>query len=119
MKSLLEKNTLAVARDFLSPLKTIRKEIGYAELEQAEEIMARFRNRLRLMVKNYRSWKADYMSERDELEKAYMASEGIFLRRQLGDAWKLYAMVNQDYHEMRRGYLANLRQPPHYSSGAA
>ena len=89
------------------------KEISYLEMKQMAEIMARFRNRVRVMIHHYRRWKADYERENDRLEKVYRAYEGIFVRRQLADVWQLYLTVNSDYHELRRVYLANLRQPPH------
>ena len=89
------------------------KDIQYLEMKQMAEIQARFRNRVRVMIHHYRRWKADYEREVDPIEKVYRAYEGIFVRRQLADVWSLYVTVNRDYHEMRRVYLANLRQPPH------
>ena len=91
----------------------------YLEVKQMADILRRYRTRVRLMAANYRCWSAEYQNEKDKVEKTYMAYEGIFLRQQLGDAWKLYVMANKDYHAMRRGYLANLRQPPHYGRGVA
>lgn len=89
------------------------KEISYLEMKQMAEIMVRFRNRVRVMIHHYRRWKTDYEREHDRVEKVYRAYEGIFVRRQLADVWQLYLTVNRDYHELRRVYLANLRQPPH------
>ena len=89
------------------------KEISYLEMKQMAEVLARFRNRVRVMIHHYRRWKADYERETDRVEKVYRAYEGIFVRRQLADVWQLYLTVNRDYHELRRVYLANLRQPPH------
>ena len=89
------------------------REIHYLEMKQMAEILARFRNRVRVMVHHYRRWKVDYERETDRIEKVYRAYEGIFVRRQLADVWQLYVTVNRDYHELRRVYLANLRQPPH------
>ena len=89
------------------------KEISYLEMKQMAEVMARFRNRVQVMIHHYRRWKADYEREHDRIEKVYRAYEGIFVRRQLADVWQLYLTVNRDYHELRRVYLANLRQPPH------
>ena len=89
------------------------KGISYLEMKQMAEVLARFRNRVRVMVHHYRRWKADYEREHDRIEKVYRAYEGIFVRRQLADVWQLYMTVNRDYHELRRVYLANLRQPPH------
>lgn len=88
-------------------------EISYFDMKQMAEIMARYRNRVRVMIHHYRRWKADYEREADRVEKVYRAYEGIFVRRQLADVWQLYLTVNRDYHELRRVYLANLRQPPH------
>ena len=89
------------------------REIQYLEMKQMAEILARFRNRVRVMIHHYRRWKVDYERETDRIEKVYRAYEGIFVRRQLADVWQLYLTVNRDYHELRRVYLANLRQPPH------
>lgn len=89
------------------------QDISYLEMKQMAEIMARFRNRVRVLVHHYRRWQADYHREQDRVEKVYRAYEGIFVRRQLADVWQLYVTVNRDYHELRRIYLANLRQPPH------
>lgn len=88
-------------------------DISYLEMKQMAEVMARFRNRVRVMIHHYRRWKADYEREHDRIEKVYRAYEGIFVRRQLADVWQLYMTVNRDYHQLRRVYLANLRQPPH------
>lgn len=103
-------------RDHL--VQTEAREIQYLEMKQMAEILARFRNRVRVMVHHYRRWKADYERETDRVEKVYRAYEGIFVRRQLADVWSLYLTVNRDYHEMRRVYLANLRQPPHRRAAA-
>ena len=89
------------------------REVQYLDVKQMTDIQARFRGRVRAMIAHYRRWRADYMREADALEKVYAAYEGLFIRRQLADAWQLYVAVNRDYHEMRRVYLANLRQPPH------
>lgn len=89
------------------------QDISYLEMKQMAEVMDRFRNRVRVMIHHYRRWKADYEREHDRIEKVYRAYEGIFVRRQLADVWQLYMTVNRDYHELRRVYLANLRQPPH------
>jgi len=93
-------------------------EIQYPDVVQMADILQRYRSRVRAMVRSYRYWKADYAQQADALEKAYTGYEGIFLRRQLGDAWLQYAKVNRDYHLMRRGFLASLRQPPYYGHGA-
>lgn len=98
-------------RDYL--VKADARELQYLDMKQMAEILARFRNRVRVMVHHYRRWKVDYERESDRIEKVYRAYEGIFVRRQLADVWSLYVTVNRDYHEMRRVYLANLRQPPH------
>jgi hypothetical protein len=87
--------------------------ISYLEMKQMAEIMARYRNRVRVMIHHYRRWKADYEREEDRIEKVYRAYEGIFVRRQLADVWQLYLTVNRDYHELLRVYLAHLSQPPH------
>lgn len=89
------------------------QDIQYFDLKQLAEIQVRYRNRLRVMIHHYRRWRADYEREQDRVEKIYRAYEGIFVRRQLADSWQLYVTVNRDYHELRRVYLANLRQPPH------
>lgn len=89
------------------------RAIQYPEIEQMSAILTRYRNRMRVTMQHYRRWQADYRRETDEIEKIYAAYEGIFIRRQLQDSWKLYRAVNRDYHEMRRVYLASLRHPPH------
>lgn len=129
MKTVLRKNNIDLTStpdlpgevlDFaVSPLRGLKKEPQYLDIKQMGEIVQRFRARMKLSIQGFRRWKTSYAREKDEIEKAYMALEGICLRRQLGDAWMLYVKANRDYHAMRRGYLANLRQPPHYSRGAA
>lgn len=129
MKTVLRKNNISLPSapdlpgevlDFAaSPLRDLKREPQYLDIKQMGEIVQRFRARMRLSIKGFRGWKARYAREKDEIEKAYMALEGICLRRQLGDAWMLYVKANKDYHAMRRGYLATLRQPPHYGRGAA
>lgn len=89
------------------------RDIQYLDMKQMIDILARFRARLRVTVRLYRRWRADYAREGDEMERAYSAYEGIFIRQQLRDCWRMYVTVNRDYHEMRRVYLASLRQPPH------
>lgn len=85
-----------------------QREIQYLEMKQMQDVLIRFRRRVRSMVKHYRHWQADYQTEQDEIEKVYKAYDGIFIRRQIQDAWRLYVMVNRDYHEMRRTYLERL-----------
>lgn len=92
------------------------RDVQYLEMKQMQDILCRYRGRVRHMIKVYRRWKKGYEFERDELEKVYLAYEGIFLRQQLHDAWQLYVTVNRDYHEMRDTYLANLSQNPHWYS---
>lgn len=94
------------------------REVQYLEMKQMYEILARYRGRVRNMIQFYRQWKAGYDREQDELEKVYLAYEGVFIRKQLHDAWQLYVTVNKDYHDMRHTYLANLSQNPHWYSRA-
>lgn len=89
------------------------RAIAYFDMKQMADVLVRFRARVRGLTTYYRGWQARYRAETDEVEKTYAAYEGIFIRRQLQDAWTLYVTVNQDYHEMRRVYLASLSQPPH------
>lgn len=89
------------------------RPIQYLDMKQMGEVLARSRARMRALVTYYRGWQAGYVAETDDVEKTYAAYEGIFIRRQLRDAWTLYVTVNQDYHEMRSVYLASLSQPPH------
>ncbi len=89
------------------------RAIQYLDMKQMADVLERQRARVRAMSVYYRGWKAGYAEESDEIERVYAAYEGIFIRRQLQDAWRLYVTVNQDYHEMRRVYLASLSQPPH------
>ena len=89
------------------------RAIQYPDMKQMGDVLTRFRARVRGLTTYYRGWQARYGAETDEVEKTYTAYEGIFIRRQLRDAWTLYVTVNQDYHEMRREYLASLSQPPH------
>lgn len=94
------------------------RDIQYLEMKQMQDILSRYRGRVKNMVRFYRQWKIGYEREPDELEKVYLAYEGIFLRQQLHDSWQLYVTVNKDYHEMRTTYLANLSQNPHWYSRA-
>lgn len=89
------------------------RDIQYFDMKQMGDVLARFRARVRALTTYYRGWQAGYLAETDDVEKVYAAYEGIFIRRQLRDSWTLYVTVNQDYHEMRREYLASLGQPPH------
>lgn len=94
------------------------RDVQYMEMKQMQEILCRYRGRVRHMIKLYRQWKKGYEFEKDELEKVYLAYEGIFLRQQLHDSWQLYVTVNRDYHEMRNTYLAQLSRNPHWYSRA-
>lgn len=96
-----------------------KRDIQYLEMKQMQDILNRFRNRVRANIKHYRRWKADYESEKDQIEKVYKAYDGIFVRRQIKDAWRLYVMVNKDYHDMRRTYLSSFsRYNPHSRNAA-
>ena len=103
-------------RDHMRAAET--REIHYLEMKQMWDVLSRFRGRVRHMIRHYRQWKVSYEREQDEIEKVYMAYDGIFARQQLHDAWKLYVTVNKDYHEMRRTYMATMCQLPHWSSRA-
>jgi len=102
------------------------REIQYLEMKQMNEIMFRFRERLRGIVDLYRGWKAEYDRETDTVERVYKSYEGQFIRRQLNDAWRLYLTANKDYHEMHRAYMQQVQEktqagyvslPASYSSG--
>lgn len=89
------------------------RAIQYLDMKHMIDVLERQRARVRALTVYYRGWKATYATETDDIEKAYAAYEGIFIRRQLQDAWTLYVTVNQDYHEMYRVYMASLSHPPH------
>lgn len=94
-------------RDYVA--RAEEKEIQFFELKQMNDsILPRYRLMARRLLRQYRTWKVQYDTETDELEKVYKAYEGIFLRRQLSDALHLYANANRDYHEMRRTYINRL-----------
>ncbi len=93
-------------RDRLTACKM--REIQYLEMKQMVEILFRFRERARALVNVYRVWKRDYARETDQIEKVYKAYDGMFIRHQLQDAWKMYVTVNRDYHEMYRTYMKQL-----------
>ena len=93
-------------RDSLEATKV--REIQYLEMKQMVEIQFRFRERVRGVVDNYRAWKRDYEAETDAVEKVYKAYDGIFLRGQLNDAWRMYVTVTRDYHEMYRTYMKQI-----------
>lgn len=86
------------------------KEVQYLEMKQMLDILFRFRERSRAMVHHYRVWKQVYESEKDTIERVYKAYEGLFLRQQLRDSWRLYLTVNRDYHDMYRTYMAQIDQ---------
>ena len=90
-------------RDRLERVQT--REIQYFEMKQMVEIMFRYRERVRAFVMQYRAWKKDYDLEKDTVEKVYKGHEGLFLRRQLRDAWQLYLIANRDYHDMYKTYM--------------
>ena len=86
------------------------REVQYLEMKQMLEILFRFRERARAMLVHYRVWKNAYEAEKDEIERVYKGYEGIFLRQQLRDSWKLYLTVNRDYHEMYRTYMEQIEK---------
>lgn len=86
------------------------REVQYLEMKQMVEIQFRFRERLRGMVNLYRNWKRDVAAEKDNIEKVYKTYDGMFIRRQLNDAWKMYVTVNHDYHEMYRTYMDQIEK---------
>lgn len=83
----------------------------YLEIKQMAEILARHREKARLAVREYRMYKRTYGAENDAIEKLYLGYEGMFLRDHLRDSLRLYLMVNRDYHEAYRSYLAALKAP--------
>lgn len=114
------KYNVAFVQDIKDRLARIEeREVQYLEVKQMIDMLYKYRGKMRAMLDMYREWKAQNEATTDEIEKVYIAYEGIFIRKQFEDAWKLYVMVNNDYHEMRRAYLANLRQTPHTKRSAA
>ena len=89
---------------------SLTQEIQYLEMKQMVEIQFRFRERLRATLDQYRSWKREYAAQKDDVEKRYSGYDGIFIRHQLQDAWKMYMRVNQDYHEMYRTYMDQIEK---------
>ena len=115
-----QRHNVAFVQDIRDRITDIeKKEIQYLEVKQMTDMLIKYREKMRKVLSEYREWKTAYEAETDEIEKVYVAYEGIFARRQLQDAWKLYVTVNTDYHDMRRTYLANLRQTPHTTRSAA
>ncbi len=115
-----ERHNVAFVQDIRDRITDIEKrEIQYLEVKQMTDMLIKYREKMRRVLREYREWKTAYEAETDEIEKVYTAYEGIFARRQLQDAWKLYVTVNTDYHDMRRTYLTNLRQTPHTTRSAA
>lgn len=96
-----------------------QREVQYLEVKQMIDMLIRYRTKMKKVLAEYRDWKTAYEAETDEIEKVYTAYEGIYARRQFADCWKLYVTVNKDYHDMRRAYLANIRQTPHTTRSAA
>lgn len=84
------------------------REVQYLEMKQMVDILFRFRERARAMLTHYRVWKRDFDCETDDVEKVYKSFEGILLRQQVRDAWKMYLTVNRDYHDMYRAYMAQI-----------
>lgn len=114
------RHSVAFVQDIRDRIAIIEKrEIQYLEMKQMADMLIKYREKMRKTLREYREWKTAYEAETDEIEKVYTAYEGIFARRQLADRWKLYVTVNTDYHDMRRAYLANLRQTPHTTRSAA
>lgn len=86
------------------------KEVQYLEMKQMGDVLTRFRERTRAMISHYRVWKKAYGDETDGIERVYKAYEGMFMRQQLRDAWRLYLTVNRDYHELYRTYMTQIDQ---------
>lgn len=82
----------------------------YLEVKQMAEILDRHRAQLRQVVRQYRILKQTLTAETDPIEKLYLGYEGMFLRDHLRDALRLYVMVNHDFHDARRSYLAGLEK---------
>lgn len=83
----------------------------YLEVKQLSEILARHREKLRAAVREYRMHKRTHAAETDPIEKLYLGYEGMFQRDHLRDALRLYVMINHDYHEAYRAYMAALAAP--------
>jgi|GEM_PF-2642783 len=88
------------------------RSVNEDDLAQMQDILIRFRQRLRHALALYRHWQAD-ADELAPIEVAYRPYEGLFIRRQLQDAWQMYMTVNKDYHTLRRYYLMSNHQVPH------
>jgi hypothetical protein len=86
------------------------REVQYLEMKQMQEILFRFRERARAMVVHYRMWQKAYNVEKDEIERVYKGYEGVFIRQQLRDAWRLYLTVNRDYHDLYRTYMEQIEK---------
>lgn len=71
------------------------------ELSCIAEGLAAARECMRGMIGTYRQWKLGYEHETDGFEKVHRAYEGIFVRRQFAEAWRLYSAARRDYHELR------------------
>lgn len=89
------------------------RDMGVNDMLEMAESLAVFRACVRAMLTLYRAWKSGYAQETDGFEKIHRAYDGIFVRRQFADAWRLYLTANRDYHEVRRVNMTNLRQPPY------
>lgn len=87
-----------------------RENLQFFDLKQMAEIQARYRNRVRILAAKYRAWRTEHEGIHDVLDKVYSSYDGIFLRRQLADAYQMYRIINKDFHELQDMYLTQIQQ---------
>jgi len=88
---------------------SLQSEVQYLDLKQITEILYKYRNRVRAILAEYRTWRTQHARQYDEVERIYSAYEGHFLRGQIRDCLHLYYAAHRDYHAMRRIYLGSLK----------
>jgi hypothetical protein len=98
--------------DLVNKLKATQKnDWQYLEVKQLAEILARYREKMRLAIREYRLLKQTLAAETDAIEKLYLGYEGMFMRDHLRDGLRLYVMINRDFHEAYRSYFEALKNP--------
>ena len=85
-----------------------RREIMFFDIKELNDMAAEYRERIRTLVPIYRGLKKQSQRHQSIPRQTYASYEGIFIRRQISDLWKLYRTAQTDSHDMTTAYKEQL-----------
>ena len=83
-------------------------DIQLQDVQKANEIVARRRDMVRVIVRDYRDICARHAASRDMMDRAYLNSDVQMMHVHLVNQWHAYRRILKFSHALKGGYLERL-----------